>query len=62
MWDLRVPSGILFSLYGVILCAIGLISPETTAPLADTNINLAGGVMFLIVGLVLLWLAKRAAS
>jgi uncharacterized protein DUF6131 len=61
MWDLRVPSGILFSIYGVILCAYGLISPGTTAPLADTNINLAGGVMFLVVGLVMLWMAKRAA-
>lgn len=62
MWDLRTPSGILFSLYGVILCVFGLFSPETTAPLAENNMNLTGGVMFLVVGLVMLWMAKRAAS
>ena len=54
MWDLRLPSGILFSLYGLILCAYGLLSPGATAPLAEYNVNLASGAMFL-------WMAKRAA-
>ena len=60
MWDLRTPSGLLFILLGVILCAVGLISPDTRAPLAEANINLYSGVMFLICGGVLLWMARRA--
>jgi len=59
--DLRTPSGILFAIYGLLLCAFGLFSPETSAPLADYNVNLIGGVMFLIIGVFLLWMAKRAA-
>ena len=59
--DLRTPSGILFSAYGLILCAAGLIWPDTTAPLAEHNVNLFSGAMFLIVGVVMLWMAKRAA-
>lgn len=61
MWDLRTPSGILFSLYGVLLLAYGLISPGTRAAVADYNVNLVSGVMFLVVGVVMLWMAKRAA-
>ena len=61
MWDLRTPSGVLFTILGVILCAYGILSPDTRAPLAETNVNLYSGVMFLLFGLVLLWMAKRAA-
>lgn len=61
MWDLRFPSGILFTVYGALLSAIGLISPATTAPLAQYNVNLWGGLLFLIAGVTMLWLAKRAS-
>ena len=61
MWDLRTPSGLLFTLLGLILCAMGLISPDLRAPLAEANVNLYSGVMFLVFGLLLLWMAKRAA-
>jgi len=61
MWDLRTPSGLLFTIFGVLLCTLGIFSPNTRAPLAETNVNLYGGVMFLLVGVVLLVLAKRAA-
>lgn len=61
MWDLRTPSGLLFTIFGVLLCAYGIFSPGTRAPLAEANVNLYGGVMFLLVGVVLLVLAKRAA-
>lgn len=60
MWDLRTPSGLLFTIFGVLLSAYGIFSPDTRAPLAETNVNLYGGVMFLVVGIVLLLLAKRA--
>ena len=61
MNDLRTPSGLLFALFGLILTAYGILSPDTRAPLAETNVNLYSGVMFLLFGLVLLWMAKRAA-
>jgi hypothetical protein len=61
MWDLRTPSGILFTLYGLLLAGFGLLSPGTRAPLAEVNMNLYGGGLFLAVGLVMLWMARRAA-
>ncbi len=61
MWDLRTPSGVLFTIYGLVLCVSGLISSGAGAPLAEYNVNLYSGLMFLIVGVVMLWMAKRAA-
>jgi putative Ca2+/H+ antiporter (TMEM165/GDT1 family) len=56
-----MPSGLLFTILGVILCLMGLLYPDVRAPLADTNVNLAGGVLFLAFGLLLLWMARRAS-
>ncbi len=61
MWDLRTPSGLLFTIYGVLLVISGLLWPEARAPLAEHNVNLYSGVAFLIFGVTLLWLARRAA-
>ena len=60
MWDLRTPSGLLFALYGVLLCLMGLLWPDARAPLAEHNVNLYSGVIFLIFGATLLWMARRA--
>jgi hypothetical protein len=59
--DLRTPSGLLFTILGVILCGLGIISPQTRAPMVEANVNLVGGLVFLVFGLVMLWMAKRAA-
>lgn len=61
MWDLRVPSGWFFALVGLILCLHGLLSPHARAPLADVNINLYVGLVMLVFGGALLWLARRAS-
>jgi len=61
MWDLRTPSGLLFTIYGILLCLAGLLSPDTRAPLAEHNVNLYSGVAFLLFGVALLWMARRAA-
>ena len=61
MWDLRTPSGLLFTIFGVILCVLGLVS-DAQAPLTEWNINLYSGLMFLVIGILFLWLARRAAS
>lgn len=59
--DLRTPSGLLFSVYGLLLLILGLFAPAYRAPLAQYNVNLFGGGLFLIVGVAMLWLAKRAS-
>ncbi len=61
MWDLRTPSGWFFAILGAILCAVGLFSPGTRAPLTDVNVNLYAGVSMLVFGGILLWMARRAS-
>jgi membrane-bound ClpP family serine protease len=60
--DLRVPSGLFFTLLGVILVGMGLIMPDARAALTDFNVNLYSGIAMLIFGLFLLLLARRAAG
>jgi hypothetical protein len=61
MLDLRVPSGWFFTILGVILLGMGLLAPDTRAPLTETNVNLYSGVVMLAFGLFLLLLARRAS-
>jgi hypothetical protein len=60
MLDLRIPSGLFFTLLGVILVAIGLFQPDLRAPLTDANVNLYSGVAMLAFGVFLLVLARRS--
>ncbi len=57
--DLRLPSGLFFTLLGLILCAVGLFSPGARAALTDANVNLYTGLVILCFGGVLLCLARR---
>lgn len=59
MWDLRLPSGMFFTLLGLILCATGLLAPDRRAPLTQVNINLYAGAAILLFGGVMLWLGLR---
>jgi len=59
MDDLRVSSGLFFSLLGLILCAVGIFSPATRAPLTEVNVNLFTGIVMVVFGGVMLWLARR---
>ena len=61
MLDLRVPSGSFFTMVGLILCALGIFSPENKAALTDINVNLYAGVTMVVFGTVLLLLARRRA-
>lgn len=60
--DLRIPSGLFFTLLGLILTVMGLFSPGARAPLTDVNINLYAGITMLVFGAVLLLLGRRAAT
>jgi len=60
--DLRFPSGLFFTLLGLILTVMGLFSPGVRAPLTDVNVNLYAGIAMLVFGAVLLLLGRRAAT
>jgi len=59
-FDLRLPLGILFSLYGLILVATGLTSsPAMINQSLGINMNLWWGVFQLLFGAIMLALALR---
>lgn len=58
MLDLRLPSGIFFSIAGATLVILGLtVNPQ--APMTETNVDLYTGVVMLAFGAILLLLARR---
>ncbi|OYV07314.1 MAG: hypothetical protein CFE26_01705 [Verrucomicrobiales bacterium VVV1] len=59
--DLRLPIGLVFTIYGVILTVYGL-STNGAAMYEKSlgiNVNTAWGIVMLIFGLVMLFFAKR---
>jgi hypothetical protein len=60
MNDLRVPTGYLFTLLGLILLVYAAIRPEARAALTNVNVNLWCGLVLLVFGGTLLWLSRRA--
>jgi hypothetical protein len=63
MIDLRLPSGLFFTLLGVILIGVGILSPGLNPGLlTDANVNLYSGIPMLLFGLFLLLMAKRASG
>ena len=59
MLDLRISTGWLFLLLGVILAGLGVFSPGLRAPLTDLNVNLYCGIVMLVFGGVMLLLARK---
>ena len=59
--DLRLPIGLMFSIFGVMLLGFGLISDAAIYQRSlGINVNLWWGVVLLIFGLVMLGFALRA--
>ena len=59
--DLRLPIGLMFSIFGVMLMLYGLISDTAIyARSLGINVNLWWGVVLLVFGLVMLGFALRA--
>jgi hypothetical protein len=59
--DLRLPIGLMFSIFGVMLTLYGLASDQAIyARSLGINVNLWWGVVLLAFGLVMLGLALRA--
>jgi hypothetical protein len=63
-FDLRLPIGIMFSLFGVILTVFGLVSDKAIYDQHSLgiNINLGWGLVLLIFGVFMLFLAWRGAK
>jgi hypothetical protein len=58
-FDLRIPIGILFSLYGVILSLFGALSdPALNQRSLGMNVNLTWGLVLLVFGVAMLLLSR----
>lgn len=59
--DLRLPIGLMFTIYGVMLAGYGLLSDKAIyARSLGINVNLGWGLVLLAFGLVMLGLAMAA--
>jgi hypothetical protein len=59
--DVRFPIGGMFSIFGVILTIYGIVSNRAIYEKSlGINVNLWWGLVLLVFGLVMLWLAFRA--
>lgn len=58
--DLRIPIGGMFTIFGVVLIVYGLVSdPAIYQRSLGINVNLWWGLVLLVFGVVMLWLAYR---
>ena len=61
--DLRLPIGLMFTIFGALLTLFGLISDDAIyARSLGINVNLWWGLVLLVFGLVMLGFAIRAGS
>ncbi|MDD4645352.1 MAG: hypothetical protein PHY99_05120 [Bacteroidales bacterium] len=63
--DIKIPIGLLFTIFGLILSVYGLITGSETAFYAKSlgyNVNLWTGVVMLLFGVFMLYLARKDAK
>jgi len=61
--DIRLPIGLMFTLFGLLLIVYGLISDQSIYRRSlGINVNLGWGVVLLIFGVVMLVLVRRTAA
>jgi hypothetical protein len=62
-FDLRLPIGLIFSLFGAILAIYGFTNdPTVYAKALNINVNLYWGLVMLAFGVVMLFLALRSRN
>lgn len=62
-FDLRLPLGCMFAIFGVMLSAYGILSDAAIYRRSlNINMNLVWGLVMLVFGLVMLVFALRARS
>lgn len=60
--DIRLPIGIMFSLFGILLAGFGLFSnPEIYTRSLGMNINLEWGVVLIVFGAIMLTFGWRSS-
>ena len=60
-FDLRIPLGMMFTIFGLILTAVGFFgSAELSKQSLGINMNLWWGLFQLGFGVLMLWLAARS--
>ena len=61
--DIRLPIGLMFTLFGVLLVVYGLVSDSAIYQRSlGMNVNLGWGAVLLIFGVVMLLLGRRGTS
>ena len=61
--DIRLPIGLMFTLFGLLLVVYGLVSDKAIYQRSlGMNVNLGWGAVLLIFGLVMLALGRRGTS
>jgi len=62
--DIRWPIGFIFTIYGIILLAFGGLTNQgvVEVPGGTLNVDLIWGGGFLVFGLLMAWMARRASS
>jgi len=59
--DIRLPIGMLFTIFGIMLIVFGVFSnPSLYAQSLGINVNLIWGVVLLVFGAIMLFLGARA--
>jgi len=62
MVDIRIPIGLMFSIFGILITGYGIMTISNTEMYQKSlniNMNIAMGVLMLIFGLMMLFFAKR---
>jgi len=62
MVDIRLPIGLMFSIFGILIMGYGLMTISNTEMYQKSlniNVNIAMGVVMLAFGLIMLFLARR---
>jgi hypothetical protein len=58
--DIRIPMGLMFSIFGLILIVFGFVSDSAIyARSLGINLNLYWGLMLFVFGGIMLWLGLR---
>jgi hypothetical protein len=61
--DVRLPIGLMFTTFGLVLSLYGLMSnSEIYQRSLGINVNLWWGLVMLVFGLVMLWFSRRGTS
>jgi hypothetical protein len=61
-FDLRIPVGMMFTIFGLILAGVGLFGQPDLGKSLGINIDLNWGVVLVVFGLFMLFMAGRGSA